>query len=152
MKKEKPPLCKYCPLKGVSLLFNEVTLVGRLTRDPELKYTKDGIAVCNFTLAVERSFRNHLGEFEADFIPITVWRKQAENTATYCHKGAMVGVRGRIHTRFYQNKNGERVYVMDVNADHIRFLKLNSSQKKNFSPPTDNETPLKPTTPSFSQK
>lgn len=131
-------------------MFNEVTLVGRLTRDPELKYTKDGVARCTFTLAVERSFRNHLGEFEADFIPVTAWRKLAENTATYCHKGALIGVRGRIHTRFYENEQNERVYVMDVNADHIRFLKLNSSHNRTPPSTVDTEVPLEPTTPSFS--
>ncbi|SDH18362.1 single-strand DNA-binding protein [Alteribacillus persepolensis] len=109
-------------------MFNQVTIVGRFTRDPEVTYTKDGTAVCNFTLAVQRSFRNTQGEYDADFVPVTVWRKQAENTALYCHKGALVGVNGRIHTRAYENKEQKRVHVVEVNADQVRFLKLNSHQ------------------------
>ncbi|MFB4166113.1 single-stranded DNA-binding protein [Alteribacillus sp. JSM 102045] len=115
-------------------MFNQVTIVGRFTRDPELTYTKDGTAVCNFTLAVQRSFRNMQGDFDADFVPITVWRKQAENTAMYCHKGALVGVNGRIHTRIYENKDQKRVQVVEVNADQVRFLKLNSNQNLSPSP------------------
>ncbi|SFE49528.1 single-stranded DNA-binding protein [Alteribacillus iranensis] len=124
-------------------MFNQVTIVGRFTRDPELTYTKDGIAVCNFTLAVQRSFRNAQGEFDADFIPVTVWRKQAENTAIYCHKGALVGINGRIHTRTYENKEQKKVQVIDVNAEQVRFLKINPD--KNTSPASLLEKP--PLTP-----
>ncbi|MDX6151686.1 single-stranded DNA-binding protein [Marinococcus sp. PL1-022] len=105
-------------------MFNQVTLVGRFTRDPELTYTKDGTPVCNFTLAVQRSFRNQEGEYDADFVPVTVWRRQAETTCEYCHKGAMVGVKGRINTRLYDNKDNKRVQVVEVNAEDVRFLKL----------------------------
>ncbi|MGY4688871.1 single-stranded DNA-binding protein [Salibacterium sp. K-3] len=132
-------------------MFNQVTLVGRFTRDPELTYTKDGIAVCNFTLAVQRSFRNMQGDFDADFIPVTVWRKQAENTSIYCHKGALVGVNGRINTRIYENKDQKRIQMVEVNADQVRFLKLNSSSDSRRSSPASTagteEKPLSPMTP-----
>lgn len=105
-------------------MFNQVTMVGRFTKDPELMYTKEGVAVCRFTLAVQRHFKNQQGEYGADFVPVTVWRKQAENTASYCHKGATVGVTGRIHTRSYDNKDQQRVHVVEVNAEQVRFLKL----------------------------
>ncbi|MFB5661038.1 single-stranded DNA-binding protein [Alteribacillus sp. HJP-4] len=109
-------------------MFNQVTLVGRFTKDPVLTYTNDGTAVCNFVLAVQRSFRNQHGDFDADFVPVTLWRKQAENTSLYCHKGALVGINGRINTRLYENKDQQRVQAIEVNADQIRFLKLNPSQ------------------------
>ncbi|RSL33629.1 single-stranded DNA-binding protein [Salibacterium salarium] len=124
-------------------MFNQVTLVGRLTRDPELMHTKDGTAVCNFTLAVQRSFRNMQGDFDADFVPVTVWRKQAENTALYCHKGALVGVNGRVNTRIYENKDQKKVQVVEVNADQVRFLKLNNSNTSS-TPPKPEEKPLQP--------
>ncbi|SDI08062.1 single-stranded DNA-binding protein [Alteribacillus bidgolensis] len=136
-------------------MFNQVTIVGRFTRDPEVTYTKDGTAVCNFTLAVQRSFRNMQGDFDADFVPITVWRKQAENTALYCHKGALVGVNGRIHTRIYENKDQKRIQVVEVNADQVRLLKLNSNQQSPAASPEASpvdknsrdgvQTPLAPT-------
>ncbi|MDQ0298174.1 single-strand DNA-binding protein [Salibacterium salarium] len=127
-------------------MFNQVTLVGRFTRDPELMHTKDGTAVCNFTLAVQRSFRNIQGDFDADFVPITVWRKQAENTALYCHKGALVGVNGRVNTRIYENKDQKKVQVVEVNADQIRFLKINNNNIA--APPTKTEEkPLQPIQP-----
>ncbi|MFD2705676.1 single-stranded DNA-binding protein [Salibacterium lacus] len=129
-------------------MFNNVTLVGRFTRDPELTYTKDGTAVCNFTLAVQRSFRNMHGDIDADFIPVTVWRKQAENTSLYCHKGALVGVTGRINTRIYENKDQKRVQMVEVNADQVRFLKLNGSSETRPSPANREEKPLTPVHPS----
>ncbi|MFZ4451135.1 single-stranded DNA-binding protein [Salibacterium aidingense] len=131
-------------------MFNQVTLVGRFTRDPELTYTKDGTAVCNFTLAVQRSFRNMNGDFDADFIPVTVWRKQAENTSIYCHKGALVGVIGRINTRLYENKDQKTVQVVEVNADQVRFLKLNhssASRKEAVPAESPQEQPLEPMPP-----
>ncbi|SFQ23752.1 single-stranded DNA-binding protein [Salibacterium halotolerans] len=129
-------------------MFNNVTLVGRFTRDPELTYTKDGTAVCNFTLAVQRSFRNMHGDIDADFIPVTVWRKQAENTSLYCHKGALVGVTGRINTRIYENKDQKRVQMVEVNADQVRFLKLNGSSDTRPSSSNREEKPLTPLQPS----
>lgn len=112
-------------------MINQVILVGRLTKDPELKLTTEGTYLAQVTLAVSRHFRNQNGEIEADFIPCTLWRKAAENTAQYCRKGAVVGVTGRLQTRHYDNKEGKRVYVTEVVADSIRFL----SAKPHDAPP-----------------
>ncbi|MFB6467384.1 single-stranded DNA-binding protein [Cytobacillus sp. Hz8] len=103
-------------------MINQVTLVGRLTRDPDLKITSDGNSVVNITLAVNRHFRNHNGEIEADFVQCTLWRKNAENTALYCKRGSLIGITGRIQTRFYENPNNKRIYVTEVIAEFVRFL------------------------------
>lgn len=103
-------------------MINQVTLVGRLTRNPDLRITPDGFAVANITLAVNRHFRNQHGEFDADFVQCKLWRKAAENTAKYCQKGSLVGVTGRIQTRNYNNQEGRRVYVTEVVAESIRFI------------------------------
>jgi single-strand DNA-binding protein len=103
-------------------MINNVTLVGRLTKDPELKYTPNGVAVANFTLAVNRPFKSAAGENEADFINITVWRKPAENAANFLKKGSLAGVTGSIQTRNYEGTDGKRVYVTEVVADRVQFL------------------------------
>lgn len=103
-------------------MLNRVVLIGRLTRDPELRYTPNGTASCTFTLAVERNFKNQNGEREADFIPIVTWRQLAENCANYLKKGRLTAVEGRIQTRSYENNEGRRVYVTEVIADNVRFL------------------------------
>ena len=92
-------------------MINNVVLVGRLTRDPDLRTTESGISVATFTLAVDRQFSNSQGEREADFINCVVWRKAAENLANFTSKGSLIGVQGRIQTRSYDNKEGQRVYV-----------------------------------------
>ena len=101
-------------------MINNVTLVGRLTKDPELKYTPNGVAVANFTLAVNRAFKSDNGP-EADFINVVVWRKAAENVANFLKKGSLAGVVGSIQTRNYEGDNG-RVYVTEVLADRVQFL------------------------------
>lgn len=103
-------------------MINQVTLVGRLTRDPDLKITSEGTAVVNVTLAVNRNFRNQKGEIEADFVQCTLWRKMAENTAQYCKKGTLLGITGRIQTRSYENQEGKRTYVTEVVAETVKFL------------------------------
>ncbi|MED4018991.1 single-stranded DNA-binding protein [Sutcliffiella cohnii] len=103
-------------------MINQVTLVGRLTRDPELRYTSEGTAVATFHLAVNRNFKNQAGEIEADFVSCRVWRKLAENVANYCRKGSLIGITGRIQTRRYEDKSGSWVYVTDVVGDDVRFL------------------------------
>ncbi|WHY00496.1 single-stranded DNA-binding protein [Neobacillus sp. DY30] len=103
-------------------MINQVTLVGRLTREPELRKTSDGLSVTTVTLAVSRQFRNQHGEIEADFVQCTIWKKAAENTVQYCRKGSVVGVTGRLQTRHYDNREGKRVYVTEVVAESIRFL------------------------------
>ncbi|SES41032.1 single-stranded DNA-binding protein [Psychrobacillus sp. OK032] len=108
-------------------MINRVVLVGRLTKDPELRYTPSGVAMARFTLAVNRTFSNQSGEREADFINCVVWRKQAENTANYLKKGSLAGVEGRIQTGSYEGQDGKRVYTTDVVADSVQFLEPRSS-------------------------
>jgi single-strand DNA-binding protein len=103
-------------------MINQVVLVGRLTKDPELRYTADGAAVANVTLAVSRNFRNAEGVIDTDFVHCTLWRKVAENTANYCRKGSIIGVMGRIQTRNYEKQDGKRVYVTEVVAESVRFM------------------------------
>lgn len=114
-------------------MINRVILVGRLTKDPELRYTPKGIAVCTFTLAVDRPFNNTGGERETDFIPIVVWRQLAETTANYLRKGRLTGVEGRIQVRNYENNEGHRVYVTEVVADNVRFLESANAGSGNRS-------------------
>lgn len=111
-------------------MLNRVVLVGRLTRDPELRYTPNGVAVANFTVAVNRPFRNQQGEQEADFINCVTWRKQAENLANYMRKGSLIGVDGRIQTRSYENQEGRRVWVTEVLAENIQFLESKGASQQ----------------------
>lgn len=106
-------------------MLNRVILIGRLTRDPELRYTSSGVAVTQFTLAVDRPFSNQGGEREADFIPVVTWRQLAETCANYLRKGRLTAVEGRIQVRNYDNNEGKRVYVTEVIADNVRFLESN---------------------------
>ncbi|MDE3840278.1 single-stranded DNA-binding protein [Bacillus methanolicus] len=103
-------------------MINQVTLVGRLTRDPELRVTPEGTYVTNIILAVNRNYRNQHGEIDTDFVQCTLWKKLAENTAQYCRKGSVLGITGRIQTRTYENQEGKRVYVTEVVAEGVRFL------------------------------
>lgn len=103
-------------------MLNRVVLVGRLTKDPDLRYTASGVAVANFTIAVNRPFSNQQGDREADFINCVIWRKPAENLANYMSKGSLIGVDGRIQTRSYDGQDGKRVYVTEVVADSVQFL------------------------------
>ncbi|WP_100486590.1 single-stranded DNA-binding protein [Sporolactobacillus pectinivorans] len=103
-------------------MINRVVLVGRLTKNPELRYTPNGVAVASFTIAVNRPFSNQQGDRETDFIPVVVWRRQAENAANFLTKGSLTGVDGRIQTRNYENNEGRRVYVTEVIADSVQFL------------------------------
>ena len=108
--------------------MNHITLIGRLTKDPELKYTSSGMAVCSFTLAVDRRFTNQSGEREADFINIVVWNKAAENCAKYLSKGRQTAVEGRLQIRTYDDKDGQRKWVTEVVADNVEFLGSGQSQ------------------------
>ena len=103
-------------------MINNVTLVGRLTKDAELRYTPSNVAVATFTLAVNRTFKNENGDREADFINCVMWRQQAENLASWAKKGALIGVTGRIQTRSYDNQQGQRVYVTEVVAETFQLL------------------------------
>jgi single-strand DNA-binding protein len=103
-------------------MLNRVVLVGRLTKDPDLRYTPNGVPTATFTLAVNRSFTNAQGERETDFINCVVWRKPAENVANFLKKGSLAGVDGRIQTRNYEGQDGKRVYVTEVLAESVQFL------------------------------
>ncbi|WNF36442.1 single-stranded DNA-binding protein [Bacillaceae bacterium IKA-2] len=111
-------------------MLNRVVLVGRLVRDPELRYTPNGIAVGSFTLAVNRPFSSSDGNKEADFLNIIVWRKQAENVANFLRKGSLTGVDGRLQSRSYENNEGKKVFVVEVVADSVQFLEPKSSQSR----------------------
>ena len=109
-------------------MINNVVLVGRMTRDAELRYTPSNQAVATFTLAVNRNFKNQDGEREADFVNCAIWRQQAENLANWAKKGALIGVTGRIQTRSYDNQQGQRVYVTEVVAESFQLLESRGQQ------------------------
>ena len=115
-------------------MINNVTLVGRLTRDPELRYTPSNIAITTFNMAVNRNFKNQAGDREADFINCMIWRQQAENLASWAKKGALIGITGRIQPRSYDNQQGQRVYVAEVVADTFQLLEKrdNSANQSNI--------------------
>lgn len=121
-------------------MINNVTLVGRLTKDPDLRYTANGTGVATFTLAINRNFTNQAGEREADFVQCVIWRKPAETLANYARKGTLLGVTGRIQTRSYDNQQGQRVYVTEVLADSFQLLESKATseqrQSKQASQPT----------------
>jgi single-strand DNA-binding protein len=108
-------------------MINRVVLVGRLTKDPELRYTSSNIPVSKFTLAVNRTFTGPSGEREADFIQCVVWRKQAENLVKFVRKGSLIGVEGRIQTGSYDDKDGIRKYTTEVIGDSVQFLEPKSA-------------------------
>lgn len=107
-------------------MINNVVLVGRLTKDADLRYTSNGTAVSSFTIAVNRQFTNQSGEREADFVNCVAWRKTAETLANFTKKGSLVGVEGRIQTRSYDNQQGQRVYVTEIVVDRFSMLEPKS--------------------------
>ena len=111
-------------------MINRVILTGRLTNNPELKYTTSGNAVATFNLAVNRQFKNQNGEREADFIRCIIWRKSAENLTNFTHKGSLVGIEGRIQTRSYENQQGQRVYVTEVLAENFSLLESKAESER----------------------
>ncbi|WP_429961796.1 single-stranded DNA-binding protein [Enterococcus sp. AZ083] len=124
-------------------MINNITLVGRLTKDPDMKYTGNGTAVATFTLAVNRNFTNQSGEREADFINCVIWRKPAETLANYAKKGVLIGVTGRIQTRSYDTQQGQKVYVTEVIADNFQLLeskKADSNQNTQGSGVSNSQT------------
>lgn len=114
-------------------MINRVILVGRLTKDPELRRTSNDIPVATFTLAVNRPFSNPTGDRDADFIPCVVWRRQAENVEQYLSKGSLVGVDGRIQTRTYDDQDGNRKYITEVVCDSVQFLEPKSASENTQS-------------------
>lgn len=119
-------------------MINKAVLVGRLVRDPEYRTTPSGVQVATFTLAVNRTFTNQQGEREADYINCVVFRKTAENVNQYLSKGKLAGVDGRLQSRSYDNKEGQKVYVTEVVCDNVQFLEPKDSQ--NGSNSYQNET------------
>ena len=103
-------------------MINQVTLVGRLTKDPETRKTLEGKSILNATIAVNRNYKNQKGQIDTDFVLCTVWNRAADNMEKYCRKGSVVGVTGRIQTRYYDNDQGKRTYVTEVVAENVRFM------------------------------
>lgn len=130
-------------------MLNRTVIVGRLTKDVDLRYTGNGIAVANFTVAINRPFSNQEGKQEADFINCVTWRKQAENLANYMQKGSQIGVDGRLQSRTYDDKDGKTVFVTEVVADSVQFLETKKQQQQSgntgqsySSPFEDNGEPI----------
>ena len=128
-------------------MINNVVLIGRLTRDVELRYTPNNVAVGAFNLAVNRNFKNAAGDREADFVNCVIWNKQAENLANWTKKGYLVGITGRIQTRSYENQQGQRVYVTEVVAESFQVLEkrdnaANKSSLDNQMPPNFSGQPM----------
>jgi single-strand DNA-binding protein len=129
-------------------MINNVVLIGRLTRDVELRYTPSNVAVATFNLAVNRNFKNQDGEREADFINCVMWQKSAENLANWTRKGMLIGITGRIQTRSYENQQGQRVYVTEVVADNFQLLESrnksanHSSMDEQMPPAFENSQPM----------
>ena len=115
--------------------MNKVILIGRLTKDPELKKTNSGLSYVQFNLAVNRNYTNKSGEKQADFINCVVWRTQADNLVKYIRKGGLIGIEGEIQTRTYDDKNGIKKYITEVLCNSIEFLESKSQQSKtNYDP------------------
>lgn len=124
--------------------MNKVVLIGRLTKDPELRYTSSNVPAASFTLAVNRNFQNQNGVREADFISIVMWRKQAETAKKYLTKGSLISIEGRIQTRNYDGADGKKVYVTEVIADNFEFLESKGQRASQSSidlPPLPEKTP-----------
>ena len=119
-------------------MLNRIVIIGRLTRDPELKTTTNSIAVATFTLAVDRTYKSASGERETDFIPVVVWRQQAEACAQYLAKGKLAAVDGRLQVRHYEDKDGNKRTIAEVVADNVRFLSPKSEGGGNtYAAPVD---------------
>ena len=114
-------------------MINRVVLVGRLTRDPELRRTNTGAAVTSFTLALNRNYNSADGQ-QTDYIPCVVWNKSAENVDKYCAKGSLVGIEGRLRSRSYDNAQGQKVYVVEVVCDSVQFLETKQSRERQQQP------------------
>jgi single-strand DNA-binding protein len=121
-------------------VINQVTLVGRLTKDPEARKTMEGKSVLSVTIAVNRPYKNQQGQVDADFVLCTIWNRAADNTEKYCRKGSVVGVTGRIQTRYFENDQGKRTYITEVVAENIRFL--DSKQASPITPEPSKKEPI----------
>lgn len=122
--------------------MNKVILIGNLTKNPELTTTTSGLQRCNFTLAVSRKFSNRDGQRETDFLPVVVWRNQAENCGKYLKKGSKAAVFGSIQTRSYEDNTGNRRYVTEISADEVQFLSTKSDDEVLDDIPEDSMKPV----------
>ncbi|MGI6360492.1 MAG: single-stranded DNA-binding protein [Acholeplasmatales bacterium] len=122
--------------------MNKVFLVGRITRDPELKYTTSNVAVVSFSVAINRTYQNAQGEYDADFINCVAWRFQAENLARFVKKGQQIGIDGRLQTRTYETPTGETRYITEVVCDNIQFLEPKGTTSATAEPTFEEEDPL----------
>lgn len=130
--------------------MNKVFLIGRLTKDPEIRYTTNGTAVTSFTIAINRRVLNQQGEREADFIPIIVWSKAAENCHKYLAKGRQAAVAGRIQTGSYDGKDGTKHYTTEVVAEEVQFLdRAPEGEGPKFSPSNAPKQDISSTKPDF---
>lgn len=120
-------------------MVNNVVLVGRLTRDPELKSTASGVNNVRFSLAVNRRFKNQNGEREADFINCIIWRQGADNFAAWARKGALISITGSIQTGSYENAQGQRVYTTDVLVDNFQMLESRATREGSNHAPGENQ-------------
>ena len=111
-------------------MINMVAITGRLTKDVELRYTPNGVAVANFTVAVNRTYTNQEGVREADFIQVVAWKGTAESTANFMRKGSLVGIEGRIQTRTYESDDKKMIYVTEVVAEQVHFLESKKEEKE----------------------
>lgn len=133
-------------------MINRAVITGRLTKDPELRYTANGNAVVSFTVAVNRTFTNSQGEREADFINCVMWRKAAENFANFTHKGSLVGIDGRIQTRNYENDQGNKVFVTEVLGENFSLLESRSHDQQQSQQTKTEPTQTVPTQTNQPQK
>lgn len=112
--------------------MNRAILIGRLTKEPDFRSTASGVSVCRFTLAINRRFKTE-GQQQADYIPIVAWGKTADICAKYLHKGSQVGIAGSIQTGSYDDKNGNKVYTTEVNAEEVQFLTKGTNEAESGS-------------------
>ena len=115
-------------------MLNKFCAIGRLTKDPDLRRTNTGAAVASFNIAVNRSFKNQQGEYEADFIPCVAWNKTAENIDLYCEKGSLIAIEARIQSRSYDHAQGQKVYVIEAICESVQFLDKKKDQKQQSQP------------------
>lgn len=115
-------------------MINSVTLTGRLTKDPELRYTPNDVPVTQFIVAVNRNFKNKNNEIEADFINCVLWQKSAEVFCRFMQKGSLVGLEGRLQSRTYDNQQGQRVYVTELVVANFSFLESSNQKQKSPDP------------------
>lgn len=117
--------------------MNHIVIIGRLTKDPELRYTPNGVAVGSFTVAVDRPFNSAKGDREADFIPVVVWQKLAENCANHLKKGGLVAVEGRLQIRSYDTQDGQKRRVAEIVASEVKFLDYGKKGEKSADKASD---------------